>query len=257
MFKWFKRTQQSDQWDQVPPVDMAVVGIDMHSHLLPGIDDGAEDMERSIDLILHLKEMGYHSAITTPHIFWDMYRNTTEGIRAKLQEVRAELKTRNIDFHLEAAAEYYCDEHFENLIEKGDLLTFGQRHVLFEVSFAAEHANMGRALFNLQLAGYKPILAHPERYEYWHGSLSKYEQLVDRDVALQLNITSLTGQYGPNVKRMSEKLIDAGLISFIGTDCHHMGHIQLTQAARKHDGLRRLIESGKLLNQHLLQTPQA
>ncbi|MEN9638681.1 MAG: hypothetical protein RLZZ262_549 [Bacteroidota bacterium] len=252
MWNWFKRRSQSEDRRQGPPVDLAMVGLDMHSHLLPGIDDGAEDMDRSIELILHLKELGYHSAITTPHIFWDMYRNTTEGIRAKLEEVRAELKARDIDFRLDAAAEYYCDEHFENLIEKGDLLTFGNRYILFEVGFAAEHANMGRALFNLQLAGYKPILAHPERYEYWHGSLSKYEQLVDRDVALQLNITSLTGQYGPNVKRMSEKLIDAGFISYIGTDCHHMGHIQLTNAARTNVALRKLIESGKLLNHQLM-----
>lgn len=254
MWNWFKRSKEAHYEAQLAPIDMGLVAVDMHSHLLPGIDDGAEDMDRSIDLILHLHAMGYRAAITTPHVFWDMYRNTTEGIRSKLSDVQKELKARNIDFQLNAAAEYYCDEHFENLIEKGDLLTFGKNHVLFEISFAAENANMGRALFNMQLAGYKPILAHPERYEYWHGNLAKYEQLVDRDVDLQLNITSLTGQYGPNVKRMSEKLIDAGLISFLGTDCHHMGHVQLTNTARTNAALHKLIGSGKLKNRHLFES---
>ena len=252
MLHWFKR-KNSDQSDRnLAPVHLESVGVDMHSHLLPGIDDGAENMEHSIELILHLKELGYHTAITTPHIFWDMYRNTTEIIREQLAAVRQELKTRHIDFELHAAAEYYCDEHFENLIEKDDLLTFGPKNVLFEISFAAESANMGRAIFNMQLAGYKPILAHPERYEYWHGSLSNYEKMLDKDVALQLNVTSLTGQYGPNVKRMSERLIEAGMISYLGTDCHHMGHIQLVNAARTNSSLRKLMESGRLKNADLI-----
>jgi protein-tyrosine phosphatase len=249
MFNWFKRNRAASK--NLPPVDLSLIGLDMHSHLLPGIDDGAETIDHSIELILHLKELGYHSAVTTPHIFWDMYRNTSKGILEKLDLVRNELLTRNIDFKLNAAAEYYCDEHFEGLIEKNDILSLGANYVLFEISFAAENANLGRAIFNLQLNGHKPILAHPERYEYWHQNLSKYELMVERDVDLQLNITSLTGQYGPNVKRMSEKLIDAGLISFIGTDCHHMGHVQLANAARTNEHLRKLIDSGKLKN-HLL-----
>jgi tyrosine-protein phosphatase YwqE len=138
------------------------------------------------------------------------------------------------------------------LIEKDDLLTFGPKNVLFEISFAAESANMGRAIFNMQLAGYKPILAHPERYEYWHGSLSNYEKMLDKDVALQLNVTSLTGQYGPNVKRMSERLIEAGMISYLGTDCHHMGHVQLTHQARQIPALKRLLECGSLLHDELM-----
>jgi protein-tyrosine phosphatase len=248
MWNWFKHKNKRHEVKNSVPVELSNVGIDMHSHLLPGIDDGAENMEQSIELILHLKELGYHAAVTTPHIFWDMYRNNSEIIRQKREEVNQELKKRNIDFRLEAAAEYYCDEHFENLIEADDLLCLGKKNILFEMGFAAENANLGRVIFNLQIAGYKPILAHPERYEYWHGSLGNYERMLDKDVALQLNITSLTGQYGPNVKRISEKLIDARMISYLGTDCHHMGHIQLTNAARTNPALRRLLESGDLRN---------
>jgi len=248
MWNWFKHKNKRHEVKNSVPVELSNVGIDMHSHLLPGIDDGAENMEQSIELILHLKELGYHAAVTTPHIFWDMYRNNSEIIRQKREEVNQELKKRNIDFRLEAAAEYYCDEHFENLIEADDLLCLGKKNILFEMGFAAENANLGRVIFNLQIAGYKPILAHPERYEYWHGSLGNYERMLDKDVALQLNITSLTGQYGPNVKRISEKLIDARMISYLGTDCHHIKHIQLTNTARTNPALRRLLESDDLRN---------
>jgi tyrosine-protein phosphatase YwqE len=119
---------------------LSLIGTDMHSHLLPGIDDGAVDLEDSIQLILHLKEIGYKKFITTPHIFWDMYRNNNEIILEKLKLLREELFRREIDVEIEAAAEYYCDEHFEKLIEDQNLLTFGnKKYVLFEISFAAEY----------------------------------------------------------------------------------------------------------------------
>lgn len=224
----------------------------MHSHLLPGIDDGAQTIEDSIQLILHLKELGYKKLITTPHIFWDMYRNTPEIIRDKLNLVKEELVAREIDIQLEAAAEYYCDEHFEKQLEENNLLTFGNNYVLFEISFAAENANLSRAIFNMRLSGFNPILAHPERYEYWHGSLSNYEKMIDKDVLLQVNIGSLTGQYGPSTKRIAERLLDAGMVSFIGTDCHHMGHLQLANAARTSPSFKRVLDSGELLNHTLL-----
>jgi tyrosine-protein phosphatase YwqE len=199
-----------------------------------------------------LKEIGYKKFITTPHIFWDMYRNNNEIILEKLKLLREELFRREIDVEIEAAAEYYCDEHFEKLIEDQNLLTFGnKKYVLFEISFAAENVNMSRAIFNMRLAGYSPILAHPERYDFWHRDFSRYESMIDKDVHLQLNINSLTGQYGPDTKRISERLIDRGMVSFIGTDCHHLGHVQLTNTARTNPHLLKLIESGNLLNGEL------
>ncbi len=248
----FKKWKPSRQEKKIAPVDLSLIGTDMHSHFLPGIDDGAVDLEDSIQLILHLKEIGYKKFITTPHIFWDMYRNNNEIILEKLKLLREELVRREIDVEIEAAAEYYCDEHFEKLIEDQNLLTFGnKKYVLFEISFAAENVNMSRAIFNMRLAGYSPILAHPERYDFWHRDFSRYESMIDKDVHLQLNINSLTGQYGPDTKRISERLIDRGMVSFIGTDCHHLGHVQLTNTARTNPHLLKLIESGNLLNGEL------
>ncbi len=229
----------------------APIVADMHSHLLPGIDDGSVDMENSIELIMALHSMGYQKLITTPHIFWDMYKNTTEIIREKQALVQAELNLRGIDVQLEAAAEYYVDEHFEELIAKDDILCFGDKYVLFELSFDTEQINYKRAIFNLQLNGYKPILAHPERYEYWHGNFSKYEDVADRGILIQINTNCLTGHYGPAVKRIAERLIEADLVDFIGTDTHHVGHLNLLEAMRHSPLLKKLVESGRLLNSTL------
>jgi tyrosine-protein phosphatase YwqE len=232
-------------------LSFAPIVADMHSHLLPGIDDGSVDMENSIELISALRSMGYQKLITTPHIFWDMYKNTTEIIREKEALVNAELMLRGIDVQLEAAAEYYVDEHFEELIAKNDILSFGDKYVLFELSFDTEQINYKRAVFNLQLNGYKPILAHPERYEYWHSNFSKYEDIADRGILIQINTNCLTGHYGPGVKRISERLIEADLVDFIGTDTHHVGHLNLLEAMRHSPLLKKLIESGRLLNSKL------
>ncbi len=244
---WKHKTREKT----IPPVDLSSVGVDMHSHLLFGIDDGAKDIEESMQLILHLHELGYRRFITTPHIYEDMYRNSPETIFPKLDLVREELKRREIPVTIDAAAEYFCDEHFETLIEEKNLLTFGDNYVLFEISFAAENANLGRAIFNMRLAGYKPILAHPERYDYWHRDFSRYESMLDKDVLLQINISSLTGQYGPSAQRITERLIEKGMVSFVGTDCHHMGHVQLTNTARTNPHMKMLLESGSLLHHKL------
>ncbi len=235
----------------IEPLDLGLVGVDMHSHLLFGIDDGATTIEDSLLLIEELMKLGYKKFITTPHIFRDLYLNSPETIFPPLEKVKRAIKEKGWDIEIHSAAEYYLDEHFEELIEKKDLLTFGNNYVLFEYSFDEEPASSKRAIFNLQLNGYKPILAHPERYAFMHDKFSRYEELADRDVYLQLNINSLHGHYGPEVKKISEKLIDAGIISFLGTDCHHLGHLELTKQVRTNEHLRKLVESGKLKNHEL------
>jgi tyrosine-protein phosphatase YwqE len=233
------------------PVDLHLVGTDMHSHLIPGIDDGAKDLEESLSLVRSLHEAGYRKMITTPHIFWDLYKNDSATILRGAEILNTAIKKEGLSCEVIPAAEYYLDDHFEKLIEQNDLLSFGDKYILFEISFVAEPPSFKRALFNLRLLGYKPILAHPERYEYWNTHFSKYEELAEQDVHLQLNINSLTGQYGQSVKRTAERMISEGLITFLGTDCHHSGHIDLMKQACLNPQLRALLESGKLLNSTL------
>ncbi len=249
-----RRLLFGDEEKPIAPVDLSLIHVDMHSHLLFGIDDGAKSIEDSIQLIQHLHAFGYQKFITTPHIYQDIYPNTPNTILPKLQLVREELIKQQIPVEIHAAAEYFCDEKFEQYIEEKSLLTLGNTpFILFEISFDQENANLGRAIFNLHLNGYKPILAHPERYDYWHHDFSNYERMIDKDVLLQINMNSLTGQYGAMTKHIAERLIDMNMVSFIGTDCHHLGHVGLTEKARTNPYLRKLIESGRLRNRELLQ----
>lgn len=233
------------------PVDLGAVVTDMHSHLIPGIDDGAKDMNDSLGLINAMAQMGYQKLITTPHIMSDFYRNDQDIILRGRDLVREALLQTDINVSFDAAAEYYLDEHFEELIEKKELLTIGDSYVLFELSFMQEPNSMKRAIFNMQMAGYKPILAHPERYLYMHPNFETYEELVERDVYLQLNINSLSGTYGDGVQRTAEKLIAKGLISFLGSDTHHAGHIELMDSTLVRSALHRLLHSEKLRNKEL------
>ena len=233
------------------PVDLSVLKCDVHSHFIPGIDDGAKDMEDSINLLREFHNFGYKKVITTPHIMSDYYRNTPEIILSGLEKVRTALKNNGIPLEIEAAAEYYADYEFDQLIEKKSVLTFGKNHVLFELSFIQQPENLQGTIFKLQTNGYKPVLAHPERYNYWHNNFEIYEDLADKGVLLQLNINSLTGYYSPETKRIAQMMIDRGIISLLGSDCHHTGHINLMKDVVYEQKLHALIQSGKLLNHAL------
>lgn len=236
---------------QFPPADMSVLKTDIHSHLIPGIDDGAKTMDDSLNLIRAFKELGYKKLITTPHIMSDQYRNNPEIILDGLERVRAELKNQQVEMELDAAAEYYIDHEFLKLIEEKRLLTFGNKYVLVEMSFFSETPMLKDALFNLQVAGYRPVLAHAERYSFWHKNYEKFEDMKARGALLQLNIGSLTGYYSPETKKIAERLIDDGMYDLIGSDCHHAGHLELIKDCLKEEYLHKILASGKLLNSTL------
>lgn len=211
-------------------INFSVFGADMHSHLIPGIDDGSPDVATSIALIKEFKAMGYKKIITTPHVMSDYYKNTPETILGGLEKVRAELQKQQIDFEISAAAEYNLDDGLEAIIDNKKILTFGDNLVLFELPFMQEPRNFQEIVFKFQTSGYRPILAHPERYSFWHKDFEKYEELKSKGVLLQLNLLSLTGHYSPDVKKIAEKLVDADLIDFVGTDCHRMDHLEILKS---------------------------
>jgi protein-tyrosine phosphatase len=233
------------------PVDLSVIGTDIHSHFIPGIDDGSKTIEESVEMITEMYNLGYKKVITTPHIMGDFYRNTPEIILSGLENVRAALKTANIPIEVQASAEYYLDFDLERKLDAEELLPFSNKHILFELSYMNAPENLMHFIFKLQTMGYKPILAHPERYNFWHNDFQKYEDLVDKGVKLQLNMNSLTGYYSLSTKKIAEQMIDKKMISFIGSDCHHMGHINLIKNVVKEPYLKKLIESGTLLNNTL------
>lgn len=211
------------------PFDLSRLGVDMHSHLIPGIDDGAPTMDHTIAMLNKFAQMGYRKVVTTPHILGEVHPNTPEIILNGLAEVRKEVAALNIPIEIEAAAEYYCDESLIPKIKNKELLSFGANMVLMEYSMLSPSQFEAQALFELQVAGYTPVVAHFERYPYYHGNFEKVEQLRERGILIQVNLNSLTGRYGPGVKKMAEELIQKGLVDFLGTDCHRIEHLLILE----------------------------
>lgn len=233
--------------------DFSQFGVDFHSHLVPGIDDGSKSLDESVELVTALQIMGFSRIITSPHIFPGTYNNTPEIIRSGVTALNEELSARSIDMIVEPAAEYYIDETFMDKVESGDLLTFGSNYLLFEFSFVFMPPNFAELAFQLNSKGIKPILAHPERYPFLHSpKLEKYRKLKDAGVYFQLNIASLTGHYSKQVKKIAEKLITDEMIDFVATDMHHKGHIEVLNQALFSPYLKQLANNEYLLNQTLL-----
>lgn len=245
MFSFFRKKSTA------PQVDFSAVATDMHSHLIPGIDDGAKTIEDSIALIKELHALGYKKFITTPHIMSDFYRNTPEIILGGLEQVREAIKAENIPVTIDAAAEYYLDDGFIHKLEEEKLLTIGENnHLLFEISYVNAPDNLMEVIFRMQVLGYKPIMAHPERYPFWGNNFDFYGSLRDQGVLLQLNVNSLSGYYGPDAKRIAEKLIEKEWVDLVGTDTHATKHIQALHRTVKEKSFRKVIEFN-LLNKHL------
>ena len=242
MLKWFLNKKEK----ACEVLDFSVLKTDIHSHFIPGIDDGAPDMEASITLIKKMQELGFSKVITSPHVMSDFYQNSSETILNGLADVRAELKVQNINMEIEAAAEYYIDYEFEQKIGKEKFLTFGDNYILVELSFMEAPRNLFDIIFKLQLEGYKVVLAHPERYNYY--SIKDYEELISRGVLLQINLLSLIAYYSPQIKKKTEALINSGLVSLVGTDCHNMNHAELYEKCQTQKAWHDLVNSGKLLN---------
>ena len=232
----------------LPPADLSVLRCDVHSHFIPGIDDGAQNLEQSIELLTAMRDLGYSKVVTTPHSMADGYKNTPEIILGGLEKLRAEIKRVGLDIEVDAAAEYYLDHELEKNVTEKRVLTFGNNLLLFELPFISEPQVLLPVIFQMQTHGYQPVLAHPERYSFWYQDFSKYERLKDRGVYFQLNLIALSGAYGPQAKQIAEKLIDAGAYELIGSDCHSMGHVEAIKNTLSRPYLHKLIASGKLLN---------
>ena len=228
---------------EIPLVDFFPEGfVDIHSHLLPGIDDGAKDLNNSIELISKMRSYGIKNFITTPHVLGDVYPNTSETIKLKLKEVKDELKRRNIlDVSVRASAEYMLDEQFSILLEKNDILPLKDNLILVEMSYFSAPLNILDTLFEIQLKGYKPILAHPERYNFYHNDFKKYNKLKASGCLFQLNLLSLTEQYGKGVQKVSERLLKENMYDFVGTDTHHKNHLELLKKIGNKKNLNKIL----------------
>lgn len=190
---------------------------DWHCHLLPGVDDGVQSMEETLQVLSLYEQSGVEKVWLTPHIMEDM-PNTTAHLRERFAELQAAY-TGLVRLHL--AAENMLDNIFEERLEKNDLLPLGEdgRHLLVETSYFNPPMGLSNILLRIKAKGYVPVLAHPERYAYMDEN--DYLQLKSINVMFQLNLFSLTGAYGAVIRKKAGWLLKNGYYNLIGTDTHH------------------------------------
>lgn len=208
---------------------------DIHNHILPGIDDGAQNVTESIALLEKFANLGIENFIATPHIMNDYYPNTPETIQNAYSNLKEEIDKNEAvkNTEIRFAAEYMMDQNFLDLLKNEKLLTLKDNLILVEMSYFQAPINLNEILFKLQTKGYKPVLAHPERYAFYHAKdLFKYEELKNRGCLFQLNTLSLTPHYGGTIQKFAFKLIEEGLIDFIGSDTHRIQHIEKLETIR-------------------------
>jgi len=199
--------------------------IDIHSHLLPGIDDGAKTIQDSIHLITGLQGFGTSQFITTPHVMHHFWENTSKIIQDTAKNTQIKLQENNISIPFRAAAEYMMDDNFVKLFQSEPLLTLKDNYVLVEMSYINPPIQLYSILFDLQVAGYIPVLAHPERYVFYHNNFEEYNKLINAGCLLQLNLLAIVGYYGEGIAKIAEKLLQNDMYSFVGSDVHHNNHI--------------------------------
>lgn len=206
---------------------------DIHSHLLPGLDDGSPDIPTSIDLIGRLRAAGLKEFVCTPHVFGDLYRNSPATILPALEKLQQVAGKQFPDVRLYAAAEYMLDDYFMSLLQRGErFLTVRDNFLLTELPFSIPPTNIQQITFDIFNSGYQPILAHPERYGYYYKNLKAFVRLRELGFMMQLNLLSLTGYYGRMPKKTAILLLKENLIDFVGTDLHHINHLQALTTAR-------------------------
>lgn len=242
MFSFFKKSK--------PVIDFGILNTDMHSHLLPGIDDGSPDAATSIRLIKGMMELGYKKFIATPHVMLDLHKNTPATISAAHEVLKNELIKEGMNVEVHAAAEYLIDEQFEEMVtNKAPLLTLKDNFVLVEFSFINAPIRINEVIFELQMNGYQPVLAHPERYSYMLSNKSLFDSLKQAGCLFQLNILALTNYYGKGVTQLAEYLLSKDYYDLVGTDLHHGRHLATLQDyGSAYNTILRLNDRGRLLN---------
>jgi protein-tyrosine phosphatase len=232
--------------------DFSPLGTDLHSHVLPGMDDGSYSIGETIRMLREMERIGFRKIITTPHVISALYPNTREQILGQLYRLREVILEEDIHIGVEASGEYHLDFEFLDKVRSGEVIPFGEnRYLLVELPFQKPSFSFDEILYEVQLLDYRPVIAHPERYVWLMGKMNLYQGLKDRGMLFQLNLNSLTGLYGLPAKIAANQLIDAGMVEFTGTDAHHTGHLLGLSKVLSNRHFVRLLQSGRLLNSML------
>ncbi len=204
--------------------------VDIHSHLLPAIDDGVKTIYQSAYILEQFEKFGIKKVITTPHVIQEVWPNSSQTIKNSVKELQEVLPPLGITkITLRASAEYMMDDLFYSRIKDNDILPLHKNYILVEMSTFSPPINLNEILFEIKLAGYIPVLAHPERYTFYQNDLKKYHQLKETGFLFQVNLLSLSGFYGEKIKAFAYKMVNQGYIDFTGTDVHNYHQLQLLE----------------------------
>lgn len=223
------------------PFDFSSLGVDVHNHFLPSIDDGAQTIAQSIEMLKKMEQLGYRKIVMTPHIYPGLYENDKDSILMAFDSIIKE-QHRFPLLELNYAAEYFFEESLFDKITQKELLTFYGNHVLFEFSFQNKPNRIDDFIFELNANGYTGVLAHVERYPYLSGKLEEVQTYRERGILIQLNLSSLSGRYGPGVKKQAEQLIERKLVDLVSTDAHRIDHVELLESIHDSNYLNKLMK---------------
>lgn len=199
-------------------------GTDIHCHILPGIDDGSPDADTSLHLIERMASWGINRIIASPHVTDETFENSRETVTPALEALRQAMNRTGCTMPVGHSAEYRIDELLMRNIEQQTLMPYPNNYLLIENSYLQEPWNLDQLIFDLQVRGIKPIMAHPERFTYYHGRRQRYHELHQAGALFQINVLSLAGYYGKPERQIAEYLIEHDLVDFCGTDLHHDKH---------------------------------
>lgn len=238
-------------FEKKKPLDIKSLKVDLHSHLIPSIDDGAKDIDESISMIKALYSLGYQKLITTPHIMSDGYKNNAQIIKDGLGIIKDSLLKEDIDIAIDIAAEYYLDDGFLDKLSNSELLTIGGRYLLFETSYISKPIKLEDMIFAISTAEYIPLMAHPERYRYIKD-MKEYHRFKELGIMFQVNINSFGGYYGKDAQKKAIYLSKSGMIDFLGSDIHHIKQIQMLKKVLKSKEYQQIFENNNILNDMLI-----
>lgn len=245
MFNFFSKKSQSDE--------KLFFTTDIHSHVVPGIDDGSPSVERSVELVQRMMGWGLEKFIVTPHVTQDTFENTPDIISGAYSELQEGLRQAGIEIDMDYSAEYRVDEMFVEQLEEGIVRRLHGNFLLVENSYIQEAYNLDQILFQISMKGFRPILAHPERYIYYYDKRQRYDELHGNGILFQVNLLSLAGYYGKEPKKIAEMLIEKDYVDFVGTDLHRRAHAEIIEKYIGSKDYRRHREKleGRIMNDQL------
>lgn len=236
-------------------IDFSEIAVDFHNHLIPSVDDGVESPDETISILTEMKELGYQKIYISPHIMGEKYTNTKQGLLEAVRTLNKDERIQTLDLDIDVIAEYLLDESFEDKLLANDFLTLPGRYILVETSMNFDFPFVRDYIYELIKKGYKPILAHPERYRYIYNEpnfMDRYESMLDWGIEFQLNLFALSSIFGDQARKTAEQLIEANFYSYVCTDIHKYFQCKHFTEVKHSSSLKKLLQSETIQNKRFL-----